>query len=73
MIYVNTNTIIGARIIVTFRERIFYKVFVNKKDLGFGTFFPPQSSSETELINCYGSLKFQKKENPENCGVVQKN
>lgn len=61
MIYVNTNTIIGARIIVTFRERIFYKRFINEKDLAFGTFFPPQCLHETELIKCYGLLKFQKK------------
>lgn len=61
MIYGNTNTIIGARIIVTFREWIFYKGFINKKDLVFGTFFPLKVLHETELIKCYGLLKLKKK------------
>lgn len=63
MIYVNTTTIIGARIIVTFRDRIFYKGFINKKDLAFGTFFfPLKVLHEIELIKCYSLLKFQKKD-----------
>lgn len=39
MVYVDANTIIGTRIIVTFRERIPHKGFIKKKDLAIGTSF----------------------------------
>lgn len=35
MVHVNTNTIIGTRIIVTFRERIFHKTFIKKEGIDF--------------------------------------
>lgn len=36
MVYVDISIVIGIRIIVIFRERIFYKGFIKKMDLVFG-------------------------------------
>lgn len=59
MVYVDANTIIGTRIIVTFRERIPHKGFIKKKDLAIGTSF---FFYDIELIKCYGLLKYQKRQ-----------
>lgn len=39
MVHVNNITIIGTRIIVTTKERIFHKAFIKKEGIGFWDIF----------------------------------
>lgn len=73
IVHVNTNPIIGTRIIVTFRERILHKVFIKKKELAFET-LPSQRSSWNRINKMIYMiyLNFRKKETVELCRRIEK-
>lgn len=54
MVHVNNITIIGTRIIVTTKERIFHKALIKIEGIGFWDIFFLKVFHETGLIKFYG-------------------
>lgn len=61
MLHVDIDSIIGTRILVTFRERIPHKAFIKRKELAIGIYFS-KISHGAKLIKCYGLLKLKNKQ-----------
>ena len=67
MVHVNNITIIGTRIIVTIKERIFHKAFITKEGMDFWDIFFLKVFHETELITFYGLYTEISKQKKETC------
>ena len=69
MVHVNNITIIGTRIIVTTKERIFHKAFIKIEGIGFWDFFSQSFSWNRINKILWFILKFQDKKG--NCCVEE--